>query len=129
MKSKRLFRIISLVLAIVPICLLLLFNVILKDSFDTFYFTNFILFAVMETINIVFVIIFFLSKDNIKKPLLILFLVYSIATFLVPVFRIEHTYSPTGPGSERMGLALDRKYRDIYGVDVTELEKLFSRYI
>lgn len=48
MRINRLFRFISIALVIVPICMLLLFNVILKDSFDTHCSTNSILFSVIE---------------------------------------------------------------------------------
>jgi hypothetical protein len=106
-----------------------LFNVILKDSSDTFYSTNFILFSLIEILNIIFAIIIFISKDELRKPLLILYILYSIVTFLVPVFCIEHAYSPTGSNSELTGLALDREYRDIYGVEITGLANIYRRYI
>ena len=125
MRINRLFRFISIALVIVPICMLLLFNVILKDSFDTYCSTNFILFSVIEILNIVFAIVIFKSKDNIRKPLLVLYIVYSFVTFPVPVFYIERTYAPTGPNSELMGIALDKEYRDIYGVDITGLAEIF----
>ena len=105
--------------------MLLLFNVILTGSSDSFYSTNYIAFAVIEILNIVFAIVIFISKDNIRKPLLVLYIVYSFVTFPVPVFYIERTYAPTGPNSELMGIALDKEYRDIYGVDITGLAEIF----
>ena len=125
MRINRVFRIISLALVIVPIIMLLLFNVILTGSSDSFYSTNYIAFAVIEILNIVFAIVIFISKDNIRKPLLVLYIVYSFVTFPVPVFYIERTYAPTGPNSELMGIALDKEYRDIYGVDITGLAEIF----
>ena len=76
-----------------------------------------------------FAIFIFASKDKVRKPLLVLFIVFAIATFLVPVFCIEHTFAPEGPDSYLMGLGLYRQYRDIYGVNITELAEFFGRYI
>ena len=129
MRINRVFRVISLVLVIVPIIMLLLFNVILTGSSDSFYSTNYIAFAVIEIINIVFAVLIFASKDKVRRPLLVLFIVFAIATFLVPVFCIEHTFAPEGPDSYLMGLGLYRQYRDIYGVNITELAEFFGRYI
>ena len=128
MRISRIFRIISIVLATVPICLLLLFNVILKGSSETSYSTNFILFSVIEIINIVFVIIIFKSKDNIRKPVLVIFIAYAIITFLVPVFRVQHAYKLTGLKSDIPGIAVDYEYRDIYGVDISGLVSLYQSY-
>lgn len=129
MRINRVFRVISLVLVIVPIIMLLLFNVILTGGSDSFYSTNYIAFAVIEILNIVFAILIFASKDKARKPLLVIFIVFAIASCLVPVFCIEHTFAPKGPDSYLMGLGLYRQYRDIYGVNITELAEFFGRYI
>ena len=126
MKIKKFFQLISILFVIAPICMLLLFNVSLKDRFDSYNITNYIIFSVIEILNIVFVIIFFVSKEKIRKLLIVLYIAYLIVTFLIPVFHLGYTYPPTGPNSELMGLCFEEEYRDVYGVDITELEKIYS---
>ena len=102
MRINRVFRVISLVLVIVPIIMLLLFNVILTGSSDSFYSTNYIAFAVIEILNIVFAILIFASKDKVRKPLKetkIEFTrnIYSICSCHIPGSRILHrAYICTG---------------------------------
>lgn len=126
--TTKIIRIVSIVFAVVPVCMLLLFKVILKNYFDSFNITNYILFLIIEILNIIFAIIFFLSKDKIRKPLLALFIAYLIVTFLVPVYHLGRTFSPTGPDSYLMGLAFNEDYRDIYGVDITKLVKIYEYF-
>ena len=128
MKIKKFFQLISILFVIAPICMLLLFNVILKDRFDSYNITNYIIFSVIEILNIVFVIIFFISKEKIRKLLIVLYIAYLIVSFLIPVFHLGYTYPPTGPNSELMGLCFEEEYRDVYGVDITELEKIYSDF-
>lgn len=126
MKINRLIKLISILFVIIPICMFVLFNVILKNSFDVYNSTNYIIFSIIEILNIIFAIVIFKSKEHINKLLIIIFSIYIIITFLIPVYHTGHTYAPTGPNSELMGLALKQNYRDIYGVDITELVQLFK---
>lgn len=126
MKNNKIIKSISILFIIVPLCMFIIFNVILKDSFDVYNSTNYIAFTIIELLNIVFSIIIFRSEEQINKLLIIIFIIYIIITFLIPVYHLGHTYAHTGSGSELMGLALKQNYRDIYGVDITELVQLFK---
>lgn len=126
MKNNKIIKSISILFIIVPLCMFIIFNVIIKDSFDVYNSTNYIAFTIIELLNIFFSIIIFRSKEQINKLLIIIFIIYIIITFFIPVYHLGHTYAPTGPGSELMGLALKQNYRDIYGMDITELVQLFK---
>ena len=59
---------------------------------------------------------------NEKKKIFMFFiLIFIIVSILIPIYHVEYTYAPTGPGSEFMGLALKKEIINIYGIDISGL--------
>ena len=118
MKNK-IFKIIWIISLIIELLVLIIkfFN---KNTYETFNI-SYLPFAIVELINILFGILLF-KKDN-NKLIKVLYIVYIIITFFIPTYQIGKTYAPTGPGSERMGLAYEEKNLNVYGINIIGLYK------
>ena len=126
MKNTNLLKKILLILmTVVPLILIIIFNIILKNAFSVYNSTNFILFLIIELINIMLLIKFVVLKKDISKKTIILITIYLIITALIPIFHTGSTYAPEGPDAYLMGVALKENYRDIYGIDITYFVKIF----
>lgn len=119
-KIDLVIKVLLIIMVIVPLIMFSLFNIILKDYFDEYNSTNFILFSVIEIINLIMLTVFMNNKITTNKFLIII-ICYLTISALIPVFNTERTYAPIGPGSELMGLAIEKNYRDIYGINITGL--------
>ena len=128
MKNTNLSKVLKILLILmtaVPLILIIIFNIILKNAFAVYNSTNFILFLIIESINIILLIKFVVLKKDISKKTIILITIYLIITALIPIFHTGSTYAPEGPDAYLMGVALKENYRDIYGIDITYFVKIF----
>ena len=128
MKNTNLLKVLKILLilmTVIPLTLIIIFNIILKNAFDVYNSTNFILFLIIELINIMLLIKFVVLKKDISKKTIILITIYLIITALIPIFHTGSTYAPEGPDAYLMGVALKENYRDIYGIDITYFVKIF----
>lgn len=125
MKNANLLKKILLIIMTVVPLIIIIFNIILKNSFSVYNSTNFILFSIIELINIMLLIKFVILKKDIGKKTIILITIYLIITLLIPIFHTSSIYSPEGPDSYLMGVALKENYRDIYGINITYFVKIF----
>ena len=122
MKNTNLLKVLKILLilmTVIPLILIIIFNIILKNAFAVYNSTNFILFLIIELINIIILIKFVVLKKDISKKTIILITIYLIITVLIPVFHTGSTYAYL------MGVALREKYIDIYGIDITYFVKIF----
>ncbi len=122
---SKVLKILLILMTAVPLILIIIFNIILKNAFAVYNSTNFILFVIIELINIILLIKFVVLKKDIGKKTIILITIYLIITALIPVFHTGSTYAPEGPDAYLMGVALKENYRDIYGIDITYFVKIF----
>lgn len=125
MKNANLLKKILLIIMTVVPLIIIIFNIILKNSFSVYNSTNFILFSIIELINIMLLIKFVILKKDIGKKTIILITIYLIITLLIPIFHTSSIYSPEGPDSYLMGVELKENYRDIYGINITYFVKIF----
>ncbi len=128
MKNTNLLKVLKILLilmTVIPLILIIIFNIILKNAFAVYNSTNFILFLIIELINIMLLIKFVVLKKDISKKTIILITIYLIITALIPIFHTGSTYAPEGPDAYLMGVALKENYRDIYGIDITYFVKIF----
>ena len=125
MKNANLLKKILLIIMTVVPLIIIIFNIILKNSFSVYNSTNFILFSIIELINIMLLIKFVVLKKDISKKTIILITIYLIITLLIPIFHTSSIYSPEEPDSYLMGVALKENYRDIYGINITYFVKIF----
>lgn len=128
MKNTNLLKVLKILLilmTVIPLILIIIFNIILKNAFAVYNSTNFILFLIIELINIMLLIKFVVLKKDISKETIILITIYLIITALIPIFHTGSTYAPEGPDAYLMGVALKENYRDIYGIDITYFVKIF----
>ena len=116
---SRIVKVLLILMTIIPIILIINFNIILKNAYDVYNSTNFILFFIIELINIIILIKFVVLKKDISKKTIILITIYLIITVLIPVFHTGSTYAYL------MGVGLREKYIDIYGIDITYFVKIF----
>ena len=121
MKIKYIIRILSILLCIIPICVFIYFEMIGQTRFDT-YNSNKILIIILEVINIGITLLVVKNKDKLCIKYIIILILYLIIIIPIPCYNMSKTYAPTGPGSEFMGLALERTYRDIFGINLKWME-------
>ena len=122
MKNTNLLKVLKILLilmTVIPLILIIIFNIILKNAFAVYNSTNFILFLIIELINIMLLIKFVVLKKDISKKTIILITIYLIITVLIPVFHTGST------DAYLMGVGLREKYIDIYGIDITYFVKIF----
>ena len=117
----KLRKIISWIIVIVPILWLIIFNIFFRYNMilDEENPINYIAFAIIECINIIILIYMSLHKFEIKKIMLIGIGIYIIISALIPVYRIQETFTPTGVNSHLMGIGLEINYVDIYGIHIS----------
>ena len=60
-----------------------------------------------------------LHKFEVKKSMLIGISIYIIISVLIPVYRIQETFTPTGVNSHLMGIGLEINHVDIYGIHIS----------
>ena len=128
MKNTNLLKVLKILLilmTVIPLILIIIFNIILKNAFAVYNSTNFILFLIIELINIMLSIKFVVLKKDISKKTIILITIYLIITALIPIFHIGSNYALEGPDAYLMGVALKENYIDIYGIDITYFVKIF----
>ena len=123
MKKQKLYLVVKIILLIAivfPIIICIMINTVLKDKFDVYNSTNFIIFIIIEFINI-FILFKLINKKDVNKKVFILIICYLIISALIPVFHLGYTIIPEGQKSELMGLGLKESYRSIYGINITKL--------
>lgn len=122
---SRIVKVLLILMTIIPIILIINFNIILKNAYDVYNSTNFILFSIIELINIILLVKIIISKKELSKKIIIFITIYLIITALIPIFHTGETYSPEVPNSELVGVSLNEIYRNIYGIDITNIVKVF----
>ena len=122
MKNK-LFKILWCISIIVAIIVFVIVGIVRKNSYDVYNSINYILLAIIEIINLLFGFLFFKKTEN--KIVYGFYIIFIIITLLIPIYHNGYTYAPTGPRSYLMGLALEAKYLNIYGINITKFIKLF----
>lgn len=127
-KKVKLLKIISWIFVILPILCLIAFNLFFKKdiSLAEENTANYIVFVIIECINIIILTCMSLKKFEVKKTMIIVCGIYLIISALIPVYRIDETFAPTGMNSHLMGLGLKRSYVDIYGINITNIVNLFE---
>ena len=123
MKKQKLYLVVKIILLIAivfPIIICIMINTVLKDKFDVYNSTNFIIFLIIEFINI-FILIKLINKKDVNNKVFILIICYLIISALISVFHLGYTIIPEGQKSELMGLGLKESYRSIYGINITKL--------
>lgn len=121
MKIKTIIKIIVSLVCIIPIVVLIYFESIKKRVFFT-YNSNIIMIIILEVINIGITLILFKNKNEISKKYIIFLIIYLLTISLIPCYDITKTFAPTGLQSELMGLALERKYKNIFGITLKWLK-------
>ncbi len=122
MKNK-LFKILWCISIIVAIIVFVIVGIVRKNSYDVYNSINYILLAIIEIINLLFGFLFFKKTEN--KIVYVFYIIFIGITLLIPIYHIGYTYAPTVPRSYLMGLALEAKYLNIYGINITKFIKLF----
>ena len=117
MKIKIIIKAISVLACIIPICVFTYFEFVGQASFYT-YSSNKILIVILELINVGIVLLAFKNKNVLSKKYIIVLMIYLIIIGLILYYNVSRTYAPTGPKSELMGLALERNYMDIFGINL-----------
>lgn len=119
MVKNKLFKIMWIISMIVEILVFIMVNFIYKNTYEVYNSTNYLALAAIELINIIFGILLFNKKNN--KLIKILYIVFIIITFFIPIYHNGDTYAPTGPGSELMGLAFKERYLNVYGINIIRI--------
>ena len=117
MKIKTIIKVIAVLVCIIPICVFAYFETIEQAVFYT-YSSNKILIIILELINIGIALLVFKNKGKLSEKYVIVLIIYLIIIALIPCYNMSRTYAPTGPKSELMGLALERNYRDLFGINL-----------
>lgn len=67
----------------------------------------------------------FFRKNNTTKSYMIIYLIFILIIFFIPIYHNENSYPPTGPNSNVMGLAFKERYLNIYGVNIIKIIEVF----
>ena len=123
-KKVILLKIISWIIVILPILWLIAVNLFFRKdiSLSEENTADYIVFVIIECINIIVLTCMSLKKFEVRKTMIIVCGIYLIISALIPVYRIDATFAPTGMNSHLMGLGLKRSYVDIYGINITNME-------
>ena len=110
---------------IVNLALKILWTIIFfEEIVVAYFFINkvqiFYSLIIILIINVIFG--FLIKKPN--KLISILFILYLMILFFVPIYNTSYTYAPTGPNSHLMGLAYAEEIRNIYGVNIAKIVKI-----
>lgn len=123
MKKEKFLKIISIILVVIPICCIILVQIMFDEKY-----INYLLFAILELINILFMLKIHKGKKSITNKFTVFYVIYIIISILIPAY-IGVTYvAPTGPGSELMGLGRKAFRLDIYGINLYNFYSIFDRY-
>ncbi len=122
MKKEIFLKIISIVLVVIPICCMILMQIIQIESKSI----NYILFTILEIINIIFMLKIFIDKKPKTNKFIVLYVIYIIISILIPVYNSMIYVVPTGPGSELMGLGIKNLELDIYGINLDNFYSIFN---
>ena len=63
----------------------------------------------------------FFRKNNTTKSYMIIYLIFILIIFFIPIYHNGNTYAPTGPNSHLMGLAFNERYLNIYGINIIKI--------
>ena len=117
MKTKTIIKIIWILVCIIPICVFAYFETIGEAKFDTVS-SNKMLIIILELINLGIALLLFKSKGKLSKKYIIILIIYLAIIVLIPCYNLTKTYAPSGPKSELMGLALERMYKNLFGINL-----------
>lgn len=123
MKKEIFLKIISIILVVIPICCIILVQIMFDEKY-----INYLLFAILELINILFMLKILKGKKSITNKFIVLYAIYIIISILIPVYNGTIYVAPTGPGSELMGLGLKAFRLDIYGINLYNFYSIFDWY-
>ncbi len=117
--KKNVFKIIWIVCFIIEVVVFIMVNTVLKKGADVFFSIHIVPLIIIEIINIVFGILLLLKKDN--KVIHILFIIFIIILFFIPIYHIGNTFAPTGVGGRLMGIGLHERLLNVYGINIIKL--------
>lgn len=127
-KKVKVLKIISWIIVILPTLWLIVFNIFFRKNISLAEenTANYIVFVIIECINIIILTCMLLKKFEVKKTMLIFGGIYLILSALIPVYRIDETFASTGVNSHLMRMGLKRSYVDAYGINITNIVNLFE---
>lgn len=126
---NNILRVIGIISIILPLILVFIFmqpTYTLIQNEATNYDINYVFLIILEIMNIIFTMLLFIKKENIKKWICILFCIYIIISVMIPIYHIKDTRTPTGFNSHLMGLAVVDVYNDMYGIDISFIINMFK---
>lgn len=126
MKKDIILKIACIVFIVMSVYIFVRTNIMFVSSiYDGYTETYYIPLIAIEIINIVFGVLFFRTKEITNKHMII-YLLFLLIIFCIPIYHNGYTYAPTGPDSYLMGLAFEERYLDIYGLNISELVKFLK---
>lgn len=125
MKKDIVLKIACIIFVLISIGVFVKTNIILSDTYDLYNETYYLQLIVIEVINIIFGLLFFRTK-KITNKYIITYLVFLLIIFCIPIYHNGNTYAPTGPNSYLMGLAVDERYLNIYGINIIEFVNILK---
>ena len=117
MKNGKVLKIVWLISFIIPIVVFVMTAIVLSDTYEIYSETYYLPLLIIEIINIIFGVLFF-RKNKITKSYVIIYLIFILITFFIPIYHNGNTYAPTGPNSHLMGVAFNERYLNIYGINI-----------
>lgn len=120
MKNGKVLKIVWLISFIISIVVFVMTAIVLSDTYEIYNETYYLPLLIIEIINIIFGVLFF-RKNKITKSYVIIYLIFILITFFIPIYHNGNTYAPTGPNSHLMGLAFNERYLNIYGINIIKI--------
>lgn len=116
--KNNLFKIIWTISFIVQLIIFILVGFVYKNTYVIYNDIYYVALSIIEIINILFGILIF-KKSN--KLINILYVVFALIVIFIPVYHNANTEAPKGPNSEFMGLAINERYLDAYGINIKKI--------
>ena len=116
--KNNLFKIIWAISSIVQLIIFILVGFAYKNTYIIYNDVYYVVLSIIEIINILFGILIF-KKTN--KVINILYVVFTLIIIFIPVYHNANAKVPTGSNSELMGLAIDERYLDVFGINIKEI--------
>lgn len=125
MKKDIVLKIVCIIFVVISIGVFVKTNIILSNTYDLYNEIYYLQLIVIEVINIIFGLLFFRTK-KITNKYIITYLVFLLIIFCIPIYHNGNTYAPTGPNSYLMGLAVNERYLNIYGINIIEFVNILK---
>lgn len=120
MKNGKVLKRVWLISFIISIVVFVMTTIVLSDTHEIYNETYYLPLLIIEIINIIFGVLFF-RKNKITKACVIIYLIFILITFLIPIYHNGNTYAPTGSNRQLIGLAFNERYLNIYGINIIKI--------